>query len=103
MTRLFLRGTSAAFASLFITLSLLAATQPWDGAPFTSDPKALLAAAEGVTPKSKDEGVVVLLDETRVTFDAKGLATRTERLVYRVVKESAVESWASIEEQWQPW
>jgi tetratricopeptide (TPR) repeat protein len=99
----FLRGASAAVASLLISVSLFAATQPWDDPPFSSDPKALLAAAESVTPKSKDEGVVVLLDESRVTFDAKGLATRTERLVYRVVQESAVEGWASIEEQWQPW
>lgn len=103
MSRPFLRGAFAAAAILFCASLAAAADLPWNGAPFAADPKALLAAAEAVKPKAQDEGVVVLLDETHVTLDAKGLATRTERLVYRVVDESAVDYWSSIDVTWQPW
>jgi len=87
---------------LFATLSAFAG-DPWDGAPFSSDPKALLAAAEAVKPEKPEEGVIVLLDEARVTFDAQGRSTRVDRLIYRVYDESAVEGWAEIETSWSPW
>lgn len=79
------------------------AAEVWDGAPFASDPKALLAAATAVKPANPDEGVIVLLDETIVTFDTKGRSTRVERLIYRVIDQSAVDSWATIETYWSPW
>jgi uncharacterized protein DUF3857/transglutaminase superfamily protein len=79
------------------------ANQPWTGAPFSSDPKALLAAAAEVKPNATDEGVVVLLDEAHYTFDEKGLMTRTQRLLFRVIEESWAESWSSIEAPWSPW
>ncbi|MEO8035880.1 MAG: DUF3857 domain-containing protein, partial [Acidobacteriota bacterium] len=79
------------------------AEQPWNGAPFSANPGAMLAAAAAVEPKEKEVGVVVLLDEARYSFDSHGLATRTERLVLRVVEESAAEEWSSIEAPWSPW
>lgn len=88
--------------SLFVAVRLSAA-DVWDGAPFTSDPKELLAAAEAVKPAKAEHGVVVLLDEESVTFDEKGLATRVERLIYRVIDESAIDGWDTIEAAWSPW
>ncbi len=99
MSRLILAAT----LSILSFGSLRAATQPWEGAPFTADPKALLAAAEAVKPAKPEDGVVVLLDETHVVLDANGLATRTERLVYLVTDEGAVEGWSSIDSDWSPW
>ncbi|HYH09319.1 MAG TPA: DUF3857 domain-containing protein [Thermoanaerobaculia bacterium] len=89
---------------LFLLLSLsLFAAEPWEGEPFTGDPKAILAAAEQLRPADAEEGVLVLLDETRVKFDESGRSTRVERLLYRVIEESAVEGWSSIETGWSPW
>ena len=92
----------AAVLPVLFSLSLFAA-EPWEGAPFTGDPKAMLAAAEGVRPQKPEEGVIVLLDEARVTFDASGRSTRVERLIYRVIDESAVDGWSTIETAWSPW
>jgi tetratricopeptide (TPR) repeat protein/transglutaminase-like putative cysteine protease len=93
--------------TVVLALSLLVASpiladEPWEGRPFAGDPQALLAAAKSIQPKD-GEGVVILLDEARYTFNDKGLATRSERLVFRVVDEASVEAWASIEAAWSPW
>ena len=79
------------------------ATRVWDGSPFSGDPKALLAAASVVQPLDAAEEVVVLLDEAHYSFDEKGIATLKERLVFRVVAESGVENWSTIEIPWSPW
>ena len=92
----------SAVVSAVLSCSMFAA-EPWEGAPFTADPKAMLAAAEAVRPQKPEEGVIVLLDEARVTFDASGRSTRVERLIYRVIDESAVAGWATIETTWSPW
>lgn len=88
--------------SLLVSLSAGAA-DVWDGAPFASDPQALLAAAQAVKPQKEDDSAIVLLDEATVTFDAQGRSTRVERLIFRVIDESAVESWSTIEAEWSPW
>src|SRR5215212_843307 len=91
-----------AAAILFLTgLPLLAADAPWDGAPFAAEPKALLAAAEAVSAEEAD--AVVLLDEARYSFDAQGRATSTRRVVFRIVADSAVDDWSTIEAPWAPW
>lgn len=92
-----------ALAVLVLSSFSAFAADPWDGAPFTSDPKALLAAAEAIKPEKPEEGAIVLLEETTVTFDAKGRSTRVERLVYHVYDESAVDGWSSFETSWSPW
>ena len=92
----------AAVLSVLLCSSAWAA-EPWEGVPFTADPKAMLAAAEAVRPQKPEEGVIVLLDEAHVTIDASGRSTRVERLVYRVIDESAVAGWGSIETLWSPW
>lgn len=95
-----------AILALVLFLSLTGsvhAAEPWEGVPFSSDPKVLLAAANAVAPKDADEGVVVLLDEARYSFNEKGLATRTERLIFRVVEQAWAENWATIETGWSPW
>jgi tetratricopeptide (TPR) repeat protein len=93
------------FAALLFLLSvpliLVADDEPWSGAPFQADPKALLAAAEKVS--SDDSAAVVLLDEARYTFDAQGRSTSTHRILFRIVADSAVEGWSTIEAPWAPW
>jgi tetratricopeptide (TPR) repeat protein len=47
--------------------------------------------------------VVVLLDENHYVFDAQGHSTRTERLIFRIVDQSAVDDWSTVEAEWAPW
>ena len=93
---------AAALLLSFFGPSLLGA-EVWDGIPYASDPKALLAAAEAVPPTEPEAAVVVLLDESVVTIGTDGRATRVDRLIFRVLSQSAVDGWATIETTWSPW
>jgi tetratricopeptide (TPR) repeat protein len=75
---------------------------PWDGAPLSGDPQAILAAARALTPP-KGAPVDVLLEEGSFVFDEKGALTFTYRLVYRPLSREAARSWARIERSWAPW
>lgn len=90
-----------------VALSLIAlipgvlATEPWD-TPFAADTGAVVSAAKSVT-ESSDSPVVMLLSEYDCSIDSKGRATTTVRKVYRILKEDAVDEWASVEQGYQPW
>src|SRR5258706_5729117 len=88
-------------AVLTLCVSPLLASDPWDAAAFTSDPKELVAAAEKVS--SGDAGFVVLLDEANYPFEADGKSHTTQRQIYRVVDDSAVEGLGPLEVPCAPW
>ncbi|HEX2123055.1 MAG TPA: DUF3857 domain-containing transglutaminase family protein, partial [Thermoanaerobaculia bacterium] len=92
---------SAAAAVLLALASPLFAADPWDAAPFSSDPKTLLAAAEAIS--AGEAGAVVLLNETTHTFDDKGGSVTTARVVYRIANDSAIARWGSVNAPWAPW
>jgi tetratricopeptide (TPR) repeat protein len=96
----FRRALAAAATFLSLALPVFAA-EPWDGAPMSADPKAMLAAAEKVSAGESD--AVVLLDEVHYVFDAQGRSTMTERLVYRITGDSAVDDWSTAVAGWAPW
>ncbi|HYM62870.1 MAG TPA: DUF3857 domain-containing protein [Thermoanaerobaculia bacterium] len=79
----------------------LADADPWDGEPLAGDPKAILEAAQKIP--SEEAGSVVLLDEDRYVFDAQGRATITRRLLVKIVNESAVDQWSTVQALWAPW
>jgi tetratricopeptide (TPR) repeat protein len=92
----------AVFAAGFaLCVSPLFASDPWDTPAFTSDPKELVAAAEKVS--SGDVGFLVLLDEANYSFEADGKSHTTQRHIFRVVDDSAVEGLGTIEVPWAPW
>ncbi|MBV8519125.1 MAG: DUF3857 domain-containing protein [Acidobacteria bacterium] len=99
MLRFILRARLAAVVCL--ALPLAAAELPWNGAPFSGEPKAIVAAAEAVP--AGDAPAVVLLDELHYTFDADGRATRQEHLIFRIADASAVDDWSTVEADWAPW
>jgi tetratricopeptide (TPR) repeat protein len=90
-----------ALVPIFLFALTLAAGEPWDGPAFSSDPKALIVAAEKVEPG--DKGVVLLLDEAVHSFEADGSTRTTWRLMYRVNTEAAVAPNAQVEADWAPW
>src|SRR3954449_2294364 len=91
----------AVFAAV-LTLcgSVVFASDPWDAAPFSSDPKELIAAAEKVP---SDAGFVMLLDEAHYSFEADGKSHTTQRHIFRVVDDSAIDGLGTIEVPWAPW
>ena len=91
-------------AALLLALAALptGAAAPWDGPPFSAEPRALLAAADALGAP-KDSGVDVLLEEGTYRFDARGAATFTHRLVYRPHAPDAARRWARVERSWAPW
>src|ERR1051325_4367724 len=90
-----------AFVAFLLASPLFAAGDPWDGAPLSAAPKALLAAAEAVP--AGEAGVVVLLDEATHTFDERGGSVSTQRIVYRIANDSAIDQWGSANARWAPW
>src|ERR1700759_2282666 len=104
LTRLF-RATAFSFLSILAiqnaALAQAPAADPWDGTPLTADPRAVLDAAQKVP--TDDAAVVVLLDEDRYSFDSQGRATTARHLVYRIVNESAVDEWSTVQALWAPW
>ena len=91
----------SALAFLVALAPILLAADPWDGAPFSSDPKALLGAAEAIP--AGEAGVVILLDEATHTFDEKGGSVSTQHVLYRIADESAVTGWGQVNAPWAPW
>ncbi len=79
-----------------------AGTRPWELAPFTAEPRAVLAAAERDSAGAK-ETVVILLADTRYRYDEAGRATETWYLVYRITGPGAGASWSTVEQGWSPW
>src|SRR5687768_17402188 len=95
-----LRLSAAALVLSLFSASAFAA-DPWDGAPFATDPKTLIAAA-GQIPAGESD-LIILLDEATHTFDAKGGSVSTQRRVYRIAGESAIDNWGSVNAPWAPW
>jgi len=98
VARLRLAAVAAIFA---FCVSPVFASDPWDSPAFTSDPKELVAAAEKVS--NGEAGFVVLLDEAHYRFEADGKAHTTQRHIFRIVDDSAVEGLGTIEVPWAPW
>jgi transglutaminase-like putative cysteine protease/tetratricopeptide (TPR) repeat protein len=88
-----LAATSGAWAAV--------ANEPWLGAPFTAEPRALLEAATRVD--AAGASIVVLTEEGTQILDGAGARTYRYRTVYRVLRQEAVDGWASLEAEWSPW
>ena len=69
--------------------------------PFTADAKALLAQAKLASDKSAD--VVVLLEETKESFDADSKLHQTYRMIFAVQNQQGVDDWSTVQENWEPW
>ena len=95
-----LRVPALAAVLAFFATSMFA-SDPWDAPAFSSDPKELVAAAEKVP--TGEAGFVVLLDEARYSFETSGKSHTTQRHIYRIVDESAIDDLGTIEVPWAPW
>lgn len=91
---------------LFLGLVLAAATvyaqEIWSGSPFSTDPQALRRAAADVKAE-KDAEATILLNEYHISVDSTGKLTRSHHWIYRIETPDAVEGWADIRGEWDPW
>ena len=71
-----------------------------DKPAFTASADELLAAAHAVP--AGDAAVVVLRDETRIAYDARGRAERQYRTVFVVEQPSAIDGWGTLQIDWSP-
>lgn len=70
--------------------------------PFSARPEDLLRVAAAL-PASDRFGAIQLLEEGRITCDAQGRTTSTNRYIFRLDREAALQGWGIIQTSWLPW
>jgi len=71
-----------------------------DGPAFAASPAEIAAAAAKIPP-AKDAPVTVLYEEDKNQLDADGRVATTHRLIYRIEKQAAVDSWSETSVEWE--
>jgi Domain of Unknown Function with PDB structure (DUF3857) len=79
----------------------LRAEEPWN-APFAPNSKAILDTASHISV-SDSQPVLILLEQHEITIDSAGRITSKLRKVYRIATSDALEDWAAVEQEFQPW
>lgn len=80
--------------------SLAFAAKPWDE-PFAERTAEIAKAAASVS--GGDADVILLLEDHRFVIQKDGKTVSTYRRVYRILTASAVDDWAAVEQEWEPW
>jgi tetratricopeptide (TPR) repeat protein len=100
-------GTMAKF--LWICALLLAGTsvlhaeeRPWGTEPLTLSTEHIYRQASEIAASETDD-VEYLYEETVIRIEADGRRTETIHSIYRVLTESGVEQFGSVEAEWSPW
>jgi tetratricopeptide (TPR) repeat protein/transglutaminase-like putative cysteine protease len=96
-----LRQALACAAFVVSVAPSLLAQNALDGAPFSADPKALLAAAKKI--EAKDQNLIYLLDEQTISFEGNGRTRSVSRLIEYVVTADGVDSAGTASAWWAPW
>lgn len=74
----------------------------WNAPALSADPESLRHAATEIKP-GKDAEVTILLNEFNISFDSAGRMVKQSHLIYRIETQDAVEGWAEIKGNWEPW
>jgi Flp pilus assembly protein TadD len=78
------------------------AAEPWAGAHFAGDPKAICDAAAAITtPLGTD--ALVLDEQEHYSFDSDGKQVYTHYLIYKIFTSKGAEQWDSVMVHWEPW
>ena len=75
---------------------------PWEADAFSASAEATLQAAAQLPPP-EDANVDVLLDETKLEFDASRRVRKTHRRVFRLLTKEALDEWSVADAEWSPW
>lgn len=77
-------------------------TSPWEAEAFSSSPEAILKAAAQSSPP-ENAAVDILLDDTKIEFDAARRVRKTHRQVHRLLTKEALDDWSVVTAEWSPW
>ena len=100
-------ATTKFFITLFFLISSSLsmhgqAAEPWAGAHFAGDPKAIYDAAAAITtPLGTD--ALVLDEQEHYSFDSDGKQVYTHYLIYKIFTSKGAEQWDSVMVHWEPW
>lgn len=83
-------------------LDAAAADALWNAGLFTATPSEISAAVKATNYAGSD-AVLVLFEKGRYAFAADGSLTKTNWLVFKILKEDAVRSWGRVSVGWSPW
>ena len=86
---------------LAATSEVVCAAQPWDQ-PFSPNTADILKSAVAL-PLSDDAEILYLLQDHHYEVASNGATVSVYRCLYRVAKQSAVEDWSEVEQEWEPW
>ncbi len=95
-------GLPALVMALVPAVAATPGSPAWDTPAFGAPPGELWAASVRASAGVKAD-VLVLLDEASYVFEADGREACTERLIYRVLHQKALEGWSSVWAEWAPW
>lgn len=73
-----------------------------DAPPFTVGPKDLTTVAGAVSVQDGAQ-LVILLEETTISFDDQGQYTRRFHLIYKILAPGGVDGWDRVSATWEPW
>jgi len=76
--------------------------QQWNVAPFAADARSVYSAASAVSVAPGND-VLVLDEEDSYVFDAKGEATHTRYIVYKILTQQGIDGWDNFALLWEPW
>ena len=102
--RIWLRVPFLVLSGLALMALSLAAASPSlaEASAFSLEPKDLQKLVNqqvGVTTAS----VVMLLTDEHWTFRADHTLERKQHTILKILDQSAVEAWSSVQERWEPW
>jgi Flp pilus assembly protein TadD len=97
-----LRATRVLFGVVWLIalVPLAFAARPWDE-PFAERTADIAKAAASVS--ASDADVILLLEDHQFVIQKDGKMVSRYRRIYRIMTASAVDDWASVEQEWQPW
>jgi len=76
-------------------------SKPWETLFFTAPGADVQKAAADINPADTD--VVILFEESFYKYDPDGKLQTTDRTVYKILNESAIQDWSITEQEYSPW
>jgi hypothetical protein len=77
-------------------------SESWNSEHFSMAPTEIIQAFPDIKDPESSEAVILLM-ETRYTFDSQGRSVCTRYLIYKITSPAAVDGWSRVEQIWSPW
>lgn len=92
----------AACLLVAVPVQLLAATSLADSPAFSLTPRDLQQLSEQQAPGTTS-AAVILVDDEHWIFHPDSTIERRQHYIYKILDASAIQSWSSVQDRWEPW